>query len=123
MAPQSRKKRILQAVGGFAVGIINGFLGAGGGMLAVPLLKKQGLEQKQAHASAIAVIFPLSCISAILYLVTDRVDLMQAVPYLPAGVAGALFGIWLMPRLPDKVLRKVFAVFMLWAGIRMIFRK
>lgn len=119
---QKRYKRILFILGGFAVGVINGFLGAGGGMLAVPLLKKQELEQKQAHASAIAVIFPLTAISAALYLLNGKVQFSQALPFLPAGAVGALLGIWLLPRMPDKLLRKIFSVFMIWAGVRMIWK-
>ena len=113
-------KKLLYAAGGFAVGILNGFLGAGGGMLAVPLLKRQGLAQKNAQASAIAVIFPLTAVSAAFYLFTHKVAFPQALPYLPAGLVGALCGVWLLPRLPDKLLRRLFAIFMLWAGIRML---
>ena len=116
------KKKILPLLGGFAVGVINGFLGAGGGMLAVPLLKQQGLAQKNAHASAIAVIFPLTLLSAALYLGAGKVNLHATLPYLPMGTLGALFGVWLLPRLPDQLLRKIFALFMLWAGFRMFKR-
>ena len=105
---------------GFCVGVINGLLGAGGGMLAVPLLKSRGLEQKRAHASAIAVIFPLTLVSAAVYLIGKKASLGDALPYLPAGAVGAVAGMLLLPHVPDKLLRKVFAVFMLWAGFRMI---
>ena len=37
-----KSKKILTALLGMAIGFINGLLGAGGGMLAVPLLKKYG---------------------------------------------------------------------------------
>jgi uncharacterized membrane protein YfcA len=112
--------KVLSGGIGFFVGVINGFLGAGGGMLAVPLLKRQGLAQKQAHASAIAIIFPLTLVSAAVYVLGDKVQLMEALPYLPAGAVGALIGIFLLPKIPDKILRKIFAVFMLWAGWRMV---
>ena len=45
-----KKKGVLTAGAGLAIGIINGLLGAGGGMIAVPLLQKLGLDRKQAHA-------------------------------------------------------------------------
>ena len=60
------KKHIKPAAFGVAVGLVNGVFGAGGGMLAVPLLKKSGLDQKQSHANAVAVILPITVISAIL---------------------------------------------------------
>lgn len=40
------KQNIKTAFGGLTVGILNGLLGAGGGMIAVPLLKSMGLSQK-----------------------------------------------------------------------------
>ena len=62
--------RWLTALGGFFVGIVNSLLGAGGGLLAVPLLQKSNLTQTQAHASSIAVIFPLSLLSSVLYVLS-----------------------------------------------------
>ena len=43
-------KNIKLALSGVAVGAVNGMFGAGGGMLAVPLLKRVGLTQREAHA-------------------------------------------------------------------------
>lgn len=59
---------------GALVGIINILLGAGGGILAVPILKKNGLTQKQAQANAVAVILPLTIISFIIYIKKDYVN-------------------------------------------------
>ena len=104
------------------IGIINGLLGAGGGMLAVPLLKNEGLGQKEAHATSIALILPLSVISAVTYLLKGSVDLGDAVPYLLPGAIGAVLGAFLLGKISDKWLRKVFGVFMIWAGIRLLMR-
>ena len=105
--------------GAVGVGIVNGLLGAGGGMLAVPLLKSAGADQKQAHASSIALIMPLSLFSAILYLCQGRVALSDAAVYMPAGAIGAVIGAWLHGKICDKWLRRIFALFMIWAGVRM----
>ena len=45
---------------GTAVGAANSLFGGGGGMLAVPLLCATGYAEKQAHATAILVILPVS---------------------------------------------------------------
>ena len=103
--------RWLTALGGFFVGIVNSLLGAGGGMLAVPLLQKSNLTQTQAHASSIAVIFPLSLLSSVLYVTSGKVALMQAVPYFPVAVIGAIAGSLLLPRIPAKWLRRIFGIF------------
>jgi len=114
------KKRLFSAACGLAVGLINGLLGAGGGMLAVPLLKKAGLSQQEAHASSIAVILPLSMVSAVLYWFAGRTDLSKAWIYMPSGVVGAVLGALLLHKLPARWLRRCFGVFMLWAGVRLL---
>ena len=38
---------------GALIGLLNGFFGSGGGILAVTLLQKQGLPSRQAHATSI----------------------------------------------------------------------
>jgi hypothetical protein len=116
------KNKILGALGGVIIGIMNGLLGAGGGMLAVPMLKKFGLDQTRAHATAVAVIFPLSILSAAAYLYLGRFELGDAAVYLLPGIAGALAGALLLAKIPQTWLRKIFACFIIWAGIRMVMR-
>ena len=119
---KKKKQNILSVLGGALVGILNGMLGAGGGMLAVPMLKKFGLEQTKAHATAVAVVFPLSALSTIAYLLLGHFELGQAAVYLLPGAAGALAGGLLLSKLPAKWLRKIFACLIIWAGIRMVMR-
>ena len=56
----SAKRKIAMCIVSLFIGAINGLFGAGGGMLAVPCLTYVwGLDEKSAHATAIAVILPL----------------------------------------------------------------
>lgn len=103
-----------------AVGIINSALGAGGGMISVPAMKKYGLNQKQAQATTISVILPLTIISVIIYILNSEFSVTDAVKYIPFGFAGSVLGVFLMEKIKGKWLKKVFALFMLWSGIRMI---
>ena len=116
------KEKLKNIGGGVIIGVVNGLLCAGGGMLAVPLLKKSGLEQKEAHATSIAVILPLSVISAATYLLNGSVTLSDSIPYLLPGAIGAVIGAVLLGKISDKWLRRVFGVFMIWAGIRLLMR-
>ena len=60
------------AVSGAAAGLINGLLGAGGGMVLVPLLVRWcGLEDKHAFATAISIILPLSIVSIVVFALKD----------------------------------------------------
>ena len=107
---------------GIAIGVVNGLMGAGGGMLAVPILKKAGFDQRKAQANAIAVILPISIVSCVMYLIRGNVQISDALPFLPGGILGAVIGTFLLSKLPTKLLKKIFAAFMIWAGVRLLMR-
>ena len=87
-------------------------------MLAVPALSKVGLEAKQAHATAILVIFPISLMSAIVYLVGGHVDGF-ALTFAGLGiVVGGALGARLLNKLDSVVIRIVFAVVMTAVGLK-----
>ena len=46
----------------------------------------------------------------------------DALPYLLWGLLGSAIGVVLMKKLSGNMLRKIFALMMLWAGIRLIIR-
>lgn len=117
-----KKKNWIIAVSGFAIGAVNGLLGAGGGMIAVPLLKKLGFPQKSAHANAVAIILPISILSASLYLYNDYVNLSDAFIYIPTGLIGAIFGTYFLKKISPLLLKRIFGVFMIYAGVRLLLK-
>ena len=117
-----KNKKLLLPFSGIAIGIVNGLLGAGGGMIAVPLLKKLGLEQKAAHSNAVAVILPITLLSAVLYIWKDYVNLSSALPYIPTGIIGSVAGTYILKKISPKYLKKIFAAFMIYAGIRLLLK-
>ena len=119
---EMKKERWLAALGGVGVGILNGLLGAGGGMLTVPLLEWMGVKGRRAHATSLAVILPLSLVSAGAYLLRGWVSLGEAALFLPGGVLGAAAGGWLLPRLNTAWVKALFSLLLLWAAWRMLGR-
>lgn len=107
---------------GFVAGILNGLLGAGGGMIIVPMLEKNGLKPANAHATSIAVIVPLCMFSAAMYIYGKSINFSNALPFLPAGFIGAFAGAKLLPHIPDSALRRIFGAFMLYAAWRLLWR-
>lgn len=107
---------------GIAVGVVNGLFGAGGGMLAVPILKKIGFTQKEAHANAIAVIVPVTVVSATMYLLRGNVEIKDALVYVPTGVIGALLGTFCLKKISPLWLKRIFGIFMVYAGVRLFLR-
>ncbi len=104
------------------MGIANSVFGAGGGIIAVPLLQKSGLSKKEAHANAVAVILPVSILSAVLYLIKGRVELGDASPYILTGVAGAILGTVILKKISTAALKKIFGIFIIYAGARLLLK-
>lgn len=117
-----KKKKYLYWAFGVLTGFVNGLLGAGGGMIAVALLKKCGLDTKKAHANAVAVILPITVFSASVYMIKGYVSIKDAFVFMPLGVAGSVLATYLLKKISPALLRGVFGAFMIWAGIRMLMR-
>ncbi len=115
-----KKRNLCMIIFGFLVGLVNGFLGAGGGMIAVPALKASGLSTKESHENAVAVILPLTVLSAALYLINGRVTIADAWSYIPGGLVGAVIGTFLMKKISSVWLTRIFGGFMIFSGIRML---
>ncbi len=107
---------------GALIGGVSGFFGAGGGLICIPILMKSNFERKVAHANAVAIILPITIASATLYLLKGRVELVDSLIYLPGGVIGAIVGTFIMKKISPKLIKKLFSIFMIWAGWRLIFK-
>ena len=117
----SFKAKMVLLVCGALIGIVNGFFGGGGGMICVPILQNVlQLEEKYSHATAIAIIFPISFISAVIYLLSGTLETIPLVNVGSGVVIGGIIGSFLLKVLPTKAIRVIFALIMLAGGIRLI---
>lgn len=105
---------------GVIIGCINSLLGTGGGLLAVPILKKAGLEQKEAQVNSLAVLFPISIFSMIIYVKNQYVNFFNGLSLFPVVFLGALLGTFLFPKIPKAIFQKIFSVLLLYGGIKML---
>lgn len=112
-------KRILA---GMLIGTVNIILGAGGGMLTVPLYKRLGMEQKQAQINAVGTILPITIISSIIYLINGNVNFSDTYIYLLPGLCGSVLGTFVIKKTSNKLLTVIFSLFMIWAGVRMFIK-
>ena len=114
MKPSSK-----QRISGTLGGIVNGLFGGGGGMVLVPLLTRWcGIEEKKAFATCVAVIFPFCVLSAGIYWLRGGLDLLAALPYLLGGAIGGFLGGRLYGRISTVWLRRLFALFLFYAGVK-----
>ena len=73
--------KIKCAVAGALAGALNGFFGAGGGMVLVPLLiRLVKMDERKAFATSVFIILPLCVVSAVVYLLKFRIDFMLTLP-------------------------------------------
>lgn len=112
----------MTAIAGIVIGIINALFGAGGGTIAVPFIKSRAKTQKEAQASAIAVILPLSIISVSVYYYKGYFNISDALQFLPFSVLGGIAGSFIMKKISDRTLKKIFSILMIYLGTRMIFK-
>ena len=118
-----KKGKFSRIACGVLVGIANSLFGGGGGMLAVPLLQKTGLDEKQAHATAILVILPVSLLSFSLYAWRGYSSFPVLIPTALGVVFGGFLGAKWLGKLPTRTVNLLFAVLQALAGVFLCFFK
>lgn len=104
---------------GAIAGAVNGLLGAGGGMLLVPLLQKSGkLEEHQVFPASVAIIMPICVVSLSVTAVGVGLPWHEALPYLLGSIPGGLLAGFLGKKLRVKWLHRFLGLVLLWGGIR-----
>lgn len=115
------KKKVILLLSGAVIGLLNGFFGGGGGMICVPILQKVlSLDAKCSHATAIAVIFPLSLISAFIYVINGYIKSFPLISIGLGVVLGGIVGAFALKFLPPKAVRIIFALIMFAGGVKLI---
>lgn len=103
---------------GFAVGVLTGFLGVGGGFLIVPaLVMFGGLSMKDAIGTSLFVIF-MNCVAGLIgHASQNNFDWSLTAQVTILAVAGTVFGTLLSHRVTANKLQKGFAVFVLTVAV------
>jgi uncharacterized membrane protein YfcA len=135
LLPEARRSlpgRLGMTLAGSVIGALSAIVGIGGGTLTVPFLLWCGVAMRQAVATSAACGLPIAVAGAVAFAWTGSGN--TALPplslgylYLPAllgvAVTSILFaplGAHLAHRLPTRVLRRFFAVFLAVLGIKML---
>ena len=115
------KEKLVYILSGIAIGVVNGFFGGGGGMICVPVLEKLlKLDSKHSHATALAVIFPISFCSGIIYLISGNLN-WDIFAFVVSGfVIGGVFGAYFLKKLNNVVIKIIFIIVVFAAGVKLI---
>ena len=117
-----KKENLKFISSGALAGLANGFLGAGGGMFLVPLFCRWiKIPAKEALATSLAVIFPISIVSGVVYIIKNGFDFYLAIPFLLGGLIGGAIGGKIFKKMSPNLLRRSLALFIIYGGIRALF--
>lgn len=129
---KSKSRLILIAVGSLAAGIINGLLGAGGGIILIFVLAPAlgGLyengdefyKRRDLMATSLSVMLPVSAVSAFRYGMNGMLDWGYISKIILPAILGGLLGGILLDKLKESFIMKLFAFLVIYSGIAMIVR-
>ena len=110
-----------------AAGFLNGLLGAGGGILLVwafsSCMKDPTTDGvRNVFAATLSAVIPITALSACLYGTASAADMSETAPLILPAMAAGVIGALLLGKIPTSVLKKIFAVLVLYSGISMVVR-
>ena len=109
---------------GLLVGGLSGLLGVGGGAVMVPgLALGPGFAQQLAQGTSLAAMVPSSAMGAAVHARIGHVRRDVVYPLLGGIAAGSWLGGTSALALPDRTLRVVFSVVLIWLGGRYLVRR
>lgn len=109
---------------GFSVGLLTGFVGAGGGFIIVPALYfLAGLEIKNAIATSLFIIAVNSSIGFMSDFHRQEIDWILLFTYSLLAVIGIISGQRLTKRISNEKLKPIFGWFVLMMGIFIFVRE
>lgn len=104
---------------GTAAGAVNGFFGAGGGMVLVPLLTAlTDLEDENIFPASISILLPICLVSLSFSAAGGVFAIKEALPYLIGGTVGGLMAGFWGKKIPTAWLHRILGILILWGGIR-----
>ena len=117
----SIKDILKQSIIGFLAGVISGLFSTGGGMILVPafiyLLK---LDNTKARGTSVFCILPMVVTSGIFYYKENYIEWKIAIFCAIGGAIGGYIRSKVVKKLPERVLKIAFTIFLVYASYKMI---
>lgn len=113
---------IFYCVLGLLVGVLSGMVGIGGGIMIVPMLVYfGGMSQHKAQGTSLgALLAPIGVLAFWEYYKAGNVDIKAAILIAVTFTIGGYFGGRYAQQISEPMLRKIFAVMLILAAIRML---
>ena len=106
---------------GISAGVVNGLLGAGGGMVLVPLLGLlTDLKETSIFPTSVCIIAPVCVVSLLFSQAAGSIPWDIALPYLLASALGGIAAGFLAKKVPTLWLHRALGALILWGGVRFL---
>lgn len=138
----SKKQLFFLCSAGLVAGLINGLIGTGGGIIIIYALSyfkrrrrgayldtEPGGDIRDMLATAVASILPISAVSALFYSFTSAAtatvssDTIKYAVYIVPAACGGICGAALLDTFNSSLIKKIFSVLVVWAGVSMILKE
>lgn len=116
------KKEILKKILiGLLAGIISGLFSTGGGLILVPaFLYFLNLDAVKARATSIMCILPMVVTTSFFYAKNQYINWKMGIYCAIGGIIGSFIGSKILNKLPNYILKILFAVFLFYVALYMI---
>lgn len=106
---------------GICAGFITGFFSTGGGMVVLPaFIYIMKMDEKKARATTIFSILPMVITATIFYYKDSSFDAQVGIKCAVGGIIGGIIGTKLLKKVPNKLLKAIFILFLFYASYNML---
>ena len=112
---------LLAVILAMGAGFLNGLTGTGAGILFLLLFRMAGGSiTKDTFVSSMSCVIPLSAFSLFTYPMPEMFSFAAMATAFLTATAGGICGAFLQQKLNIGVLKKIFALLVIYSGIRML---
>ncbi len=110
---------------GILAGIFAGLFGIGGGTVIIPLLVLvYGMNEHLAQGtSLVALLLPVGLLATLEYYKNGNADIKLGLLIGLGLFIGGYIGAYIANKLSDPILRKLFAIFLVFVSLKMFFKQ
>ena len=113
---------IKKMVIGLLAGVVSGLFSTGGGMILVPaFIYMLNLDATKARGTSVFCILPMVVTSSFFYYKGNFINWKIAFLCAIGGAIGGYIGAKLLKKLPEKVMKIAFTMFLIYVSYKMIF--
>jgi len=118
------KKNLKFIIIGTIAGVINGFFGAGSGLILIPLMSQVGkLDTKKTHATTLSCVLFMCICGSLVYFFNKTIDYKFTIICAIGSIVGSLIGTKLLKNLKNDFIDLIFSFVLIGAGVCMIIFK